>query len=97
MGSSPSSNQNKSRTVDVVSTDTAPALHVARNNDTSSYGSTQFGSHMNMGIDISLNMTSLSDSQQRMIRICLGELETDLGISLNCDELMNCVKVFSII
>jgi len=104
MGSSPSFNKQKSRAtisssaVDVVPVDvqnTLPTSHVTRSNAAFSYDSTQFGSHLNMGDYISFNITHLSDPQQRMVRICLGELETDLGISLDCEKLMNCVKVYT--
>lgn len=103
MGSSPSSNQKRSHATisssaaDVVRTDvqdTLPSPHVTRSNAAFSYDSTQFGSQANMGDEISRNLTGLTDSQQRMVRICLGELETNLGIAFNCDDnLMDCVKV----
>ena len=103
MGSSPSSNQKKSHVTlsssaaDVVSPndvqDARPLPHVTRSNAAFSYDSTQLGSHVNMGDNTSFNVIRLNDSQQRMVRICLGELETDLEITLNCNKLMNCVKV----
>lgn len=98
MGSSPS-NQKKSHvtlsssTADVVPADVQDARtlpHVTRSNGAFS---TQLGSHVNMGDDTIVTVTRLSDSQQRMVRICLGELETDLEITLNCGKLMNCIKV----
>lgn len=100
MGSSPS-NQKKSHvtlsssTADVVPADVQDARtlpHVTRSNGAFS---TQLGSHVNMGDDTIVTVTRLSDSQQRMVRICLGELETDLEITLNCGKLMNCIKVWT--
>lgn len=103
MGSSPSSNQKRSNVTisssaaDVVPTDVhdvRPSPHVTRSNAAFSYNSTQLGSQVDMGDDTSLNVSRLTDSQQRIVRICLGELETDLEITLDCDKLMNCVKVW---
>ena len=104
MGSSPSSNQKKSHVTlsssaaDVVPAavqDARPLPHVTRSNAAFSYDSTQLGSHVNMGDDTIVYVAGLSDSQQRMIRICLGELETDLEITLNCNKLMNCIQVWT--
>ena len=100
MGSSPS-NQKKSHVTlsssaaDVVPADVQDARQLPRSNGAFSYNSTQLGSHVNMGDDTIVNVTRLSDSQQRMVRICLGELETDLEITLNCNKLMNCIKVWT--
>lgn len=102
MGSSPSSNQKQSNVTisssaaDVRPTgvqDARPSPHVTRSNAAFDYNSSQAGPHVDMGDDTSLNMTGLTDSQQRMVRICLGELETDLEITLDCDNLMSCVRV----
>ena len=100
MGSSPSSNVNRSNVtipasaVDVTPNDVQdvrPSPHVRRSNVP--FNNTHLGSPENMGDGASLDGTRLTDSQQRMVRICLGELETDLEISLDCDKLMDCVKV----
>ncbi|XP_065909196.1 uncharacterized protein [Dysidea avara] len=103
MGSSPSSNQKKSRvTIDSSAADVGQASngqitlsvpHVSRSNAAFSYDSTQFGSHVHMVDDMSFSGVVLNESQQRMVRICLGQLETDLGIALNCDKLINYVQV----
>jgi len=103
MGSSPSSNQKKSRaTINSSAADVGQASngqitlsvpHVSRSNAAFSYDSTQFGSHVHMVDDMSFSGVVLSEPQQRMVRICLGQLETDLGIALNCDKLMNYVQV----
>ena len=74
--------------------DVRPLPHVTRSNAAFS-NNTQLGSQEqnNMGDGASLDGTGLTDSQQRMVRICLGELETDLEITLDRDKLMSCAKV----
>ena len=97
MGSSPSTNQKKSRVTlsssaaDVPTNARPSSPHVTRSNAAFSYDSTQYGSHV--GDDTRPIVSRLTDSQQRMVRICLGELETDLEMTLNCNKIMNCVKV----
>ena len=98
MGSSPSSNQKKSNVtlsssgVPTDVQDAHPSLHTTRN-DAFGHSSSHFESHVNVGDEATLDVTGLTDSQQRMVRICLGELETDLEITLDCGKLMNCIKV----
>ena len=105
MGSSPSNQKKSNVTLSSSAADVVPAdgqdarslPHVTQSNGVFSYNSTQLGSHghVNTGDDTIVNVTRLSDSQQRMVRICLGELETDLEITLNCNKLMNCIKVWT--
>ena len=98
MGSSPSSNQKKSNVtlsssgVPTYAQDSRPSPHTTQS-DAFKNHSSHFESHMNVSDETTFNVAGLTDSQQRMVRICLGELETDLEITLDCIKLMNCVRV----
>lgn len=99
MGSSPSSNQKRSHVTisssagDVAPNNVRPSPHVRHSIAAFSYNPTRQGSQVNMDHESSLNVNRLTDSQQRMVRICLGQLETDLEITLDSRKLMDCVKV----
>ena len=101
MGSSPSNVKRSNVTIPSSAADVAPndvqdvrpLPHVTRSNAAFSNNTQLRSQENNMFDGASLDGTGLTDSQQIMVRICLGELETDLEISLDCNKLMNCVKV----